>query len=43
MFMVLVTTFIAPPLLRRLLTKAPDDAAAGESDAGALVEMTTEA
>jgi Na+:H+ antiporter len=41
MLMVLVTTFIAPPLLRRLLTKAAE--AGDEPDAGALVEMTTEA
>jgi Kef-type K+ transport system membrane component KefB len=41
MFMVLVTTFIAPPLLRKLLTKAAEPG--DEPDAGALVEMTTEA
>ena len=43
MLMVLVTTFIAPPLLRRLLTKSPPGAAEGGMDAGAVVEMTTEA
>jgi Kef-type K+ transport system membrane component KefB len=41
MLMVLVTTFISPPLLRRLLTKAAETG--DEPDAGALVEMTTEA
>lgn len=43
MLMVLVTTFIAPPLLRQLITKASSGAAAPEPDAGAVVEMTTEA
>jgi Kef-type K+ transport system membrane component KefB len=41
MLMVLVTTFISPPLLRRLLTKVAEPG--GEPDAGPLVEMTTEA
>lgn len=40
MLMVLVTTFIAPPLLRRLLTKG---ATAPNSESGAVMEMTTEA
>jgi Kef-type K+ transport system membrane component KefB len=42
MLMVLVTTFIAPPLLRRLVTKASGPTS-GNADAGAVVEMTTEA
>ena len=41
MLMVLITTFISPPLLRRLLTKAASTG--DEADTGALVEMTTEA
>jgi Kef-type K+ transport system membrane component KefB len=40
LLMVLVTTFIAPPLLRHLVTKAP---VATDAEAGPLVEMTTEA
>jgi Kef-type K+ transport system membrane component KefB len=43
MLMVLVTTFIAPPLLRQLITKAPPGPPGSEPDAGAVVEMTTEA
>jgi Kef-type K+ transport system membrane component KefB len=42
MLMVLVTTFIAPPLLRQLVTKA-SGSTSGNADAGAVVEMTTEA
>jgi Kef-type K+ transport system membrane component KefB len=42
MLMVLVTTFIAPPILRRLLTR-PLAGTAAEPDAGGVVEMTTEA
>jgi Kef-type K+ transport system membrane component KefB len=42
MLMVLVTTFIAPPILRRLLTR-PLAGVAAEPDAGGVVEMTTEA
>jgi Kef-type K+ transport system membrane component KefB len=41
MLMVLVTTFIAPPLLRQLITKS--SGARADADAGAVVEMTTEA
>ena len=41
MLMVLVTTFIAPPLLRQLMSKAPTPS--NDVDAGAVVEMTTEA
>ena len=41
MLMVLVTTFIAPPLLRQLLTRGPTESAA--SDENLLAEMTTEA
>ena len=43
MLMVLVTTFIAPPLLRRLLTKAAAGTGHPESDSSAVGEMTTEA
>jgi len=43
MLMVLVTTFIAPPLLRQLITKAPAGPSGSQPDAGAVVEMTTEA
>jgi len=43
MLMVLVTTFIAPPLLRQLITKAPAGLSGSQPDAGAVVEMTTEA
>jgi len=43
MLMVLVTTFIAPPLLRQLITKAPAGPPGSQPDAGAVVEMTTEA
>jgi Kef-type K+ transport system membrane component KefB len=43
MLMVLVTTFIAPPLLRQLITKAAAGPPGSEPDAGAVVEMTTEA
>ena len=39
MLMVLVTTFLAPPLLRALATRA----GASDKDTGAVVEMTTEA
>jgi Kef-type K+ transport system membrane component KefB len=42
MLMVLVTTFIAPPLLRRLLTRAASASSTVESE-NAVVEMTTEA
>ena len=42
MLMVLVTTFIAPPLLRRLLTKGNQKIEV-ESDPSAVGEMTTEA
>jgi hypothetical protein len=42
MLMVLVTTFLAPPLLRQLITKAAAGASSN-TDAGAVVEMTTEA
>ena len=42
MLMVLVTTFIAPPLLRRLITRAESVASTVESE-NAVVEMTTEA
>jgi Na+:H+ antiporter len=42
MLMVLVTTFIAPPLLRRLLTKG-NQKTEMESDPSAVGEMTTEA
>jgi Kef-type K+ transport system membrane component KefB len=43
MLMVLVTTFMAPPLLRRLLTKTSASAQAAETDSSAVIEMTTEA
>jgi len=43
MLMVLITTFMAPPLLRRLLTRAPSSARAAEADPNCVVEMTTEA
>jgi len=43
MLMVLVTTFMAPPLLRRLLTKAAAETGHPQSDASAIGEMTTEA
>ena len=39
MLMVLVTTFIAPPLLRQLITRSGQ----ADTDPGAIVEMTTEA
>ncbi|HUQ81715.1 MAG TPA: cation:proton antiporter [Gemmatimonadaceae bacterium] len=39
MLMVLVTTFIAPPLLRQLITRASQ----ADQDPGAIGEMTTEA
>ena len=42
MLMVLVTTFIAPPLLRQLLTRTPEEARASEAGS-AVGEMTTEA
>jgi Kef-type K+ transport system membrane component KefB len=41
MLMVLVTTFMAPPLLRRLLTK--ESPSPKGADSSAVVEMTTEA
>lgn len=43
MLMVLVTTFIAPPLLRQLVPRPAHDAGALQPDAGAVGEMTTEA
>jgi len=43
MLMVLVTTFMAPPLLRRLLTKSAPKTRQPQSDASAVGEMTTEA
>ena len=43
MLMVLVTTFIAPPLLRRLLVKDTARKTEMETDASAVGEMTTEA
>jgi len=43
MLMVLVTTFIAPPLLRQLATKPERGAAAPLPEASAVGEMTTEA
>jgi Kef-type K+ transport system membrane component KefB len=43
MLMVLVTTFMAPPLLRRLLTRHATETGHPESDASAVGEMTTEA
>jgi Kef-type K+ transport system membrane component KefB len=39
MLMVLVTTFIAPPLLRQLIARA----STADADSGAISEMTTEA
>jgi len=42
MLMVLVTTFIAPPLLRRLLAGASSSAPADALDPNCVVEMTTE-
>jgi hypothetical protein len=39
MLMVLVTTFLAPPLLRALAART----GAADQDPGAVVEMTTEA
>jgi Kef-type K+ transport system membrane component KefB len=41
MLMVLVTTFIAPPLLRQLMSKSPTSS--NDVDPGPVVEMTTEA
>ena len=44
MLMVLVTTFIAPPILRYMLTREPAAAgAAGDTERDAIAEMTTEA
>ena len=43
MLMVLVTTFMAPPLLRRLLTRSAAESGRTESDESAVGEMTTEA
>ena len=43
MLMVLVTTFMAPPLLRRLLTTSEAKTRQPQSDASAVGEMTTEA
>ena len=43
MLMVLVTTFMAPPLLRRLLTKSAPKTRQPQSDSSAVGEMTTEA
>jgi Kef-type K+ transport system membrane component KefB len=43
MLMVLVTTFMAPPLLRRLLTKAATETRNPQGDASAVGEMTTKA
>jgi Kef-type K+ transport system membrane component KefB len=43
MLMVLVTTFMAPPLLRRLLTRPAAQSRRTESDDSAVGEMTTEA
>jgi Na+:H+ antiporter len=43
MLMVLVTTLMAPPLLRRLLTKSAPKTRQPQSDASAVGEMTTEA
>jgi len=42
MLMVLVTTFLAPPLLRRLIGKREAGATPAEVDASAVGEMTTE-
>ena len=43
MLMVLVTTFMAPPLLRRLLMKSAAKTGEPQSDTSAVGEMTTEA
>jgi len=43
MLMVLVTTFIAPPLLRLLITRAPASERATAADQNVVGEMTTEA
>ena len=43
MLMVLVTTFMAPPLLRRLLTKPAAETVDPQADASAVGEMTTDA
>ena len=43
MLMVLVTTFIAPPVLRRMLTKGSSHQRETELDPSAVGEMTTEA
>jgi Kef-type K+ transport system membrane component KefB len=43
MLMVLVTTFIAPPLLRLLITRADASERPADTDRGSVVEMTTEA
>ena len=43
MLMVLVTTFIAPPLLRQLITRGDARRSAPDADPGSVVEMTTEA
>jgi Kef-type K+ transport system membrane component KefB len=43
MLMVLVTTFIAPPLLRQLITRAPASERATAADQNVVGEMTTEA
>jgi len=43
MLMVLVTTFIAPPLLRFLITRNDTSRRAPDTDPGAVVGMTTEA
>jgi Kef-type K+ transport system membrane component KefB len=41
MLMVLVTTFMAPPILRQLISRS--DGAGGDRDSMAVAEMTTEA
>lgn len=43
MLMVLVTTFMAPPLLRRLLAKGPAETGQPQPDESAVGEMTNEA
>jgi Kef-type K+ transport system membrane component KefB len=43
MLMVLVTTFMAPPLLRHMIAKSPAGETATGEEANALSEMTTEA
>lgn len=43
MLMVLVTTFMAPPLLRALITREQAASGASDTEAGGVVEMTTEA